>query len=148
MKNHEEEQGKSAGKIIGELSRAANIYFQRQFKKYAIGYAQVRTLLYIAHNEGITQKELAIFFHLDKSSITSQLNILELNGYVKKHISTSDARKLQLCITDKTKEIMAPLKNVFSLWTETLLDGFSENEKSELFNYFEKMQKNANNKIK
>ena len=147
MKTDKEKNPKSAGKLIGGISRAAHIYFQSQFKEYSIGHAQVRTLHYIAQNDGITQMELANYLNLDKSSITSQLNILEGNGYIKKHISKSDARKLQISITNKTNKILEPLKNVFSLWTETLLDGFSEIEKIELFKYLEQMQKNANNKI-
>ena len=44
---------RSAGRLINELSRAAHIYFQSEFKKYSIGHAQIITLLFIARNEGI-----------------------------------------------------------------------------------------------
>ena len=147
MKNYKEEHHQSAGKIIGEISRAAHIYFQNDFKEYSIGHAQVRTLNFIAHNEGITQVQLSDYLKLDKSSITSQLRILENNGYIKRKISHHDARVHQIFITDKTKEILEPLKNIFSTWSNVLLDGLSESEKKNVFLLLEKMRKNAQNKL-
>lgn len=147
MKQFKEEQHQSAGKIIGELSRAANVYFQNKFKEYSIGHAQVRTLHYIALNEGITQIELSDYLKLDKSSITSQLRILEKNGYIKITTSPIDARTHHIFITDKTKEILEPLKKIFYTWTDILLDGINENERKNLFILLEKMQDNAKRKL-
>jgi len=147
MKNYKEEHYQSAGKIIGEISRAAHIYFQNNFKEYSIGHAQVRTLHFIAHNEGITQVQLSDYLKLVKSSITSQLRILENNGYIKRKISHYDARVHQIFITDKTKVILEPLKNIFSTWTDILLDGLSESERKNVFLLLEKMRKNAQNKL-
>ena len=134
----------SAGKIINELSRAGQIYLQHEFSKYNIGYAQVRTLLYLAENKGKTQKELVQYINLDKSSITSQLQILEKNGYITRQTSKLDARNQVVDITDKTKEILPELKKVFASWTNTLLAGFSEKERSNIFKYMEKMRENVN----
>ncbi len=147
MKKKQDNINKSAGRLISELSRAAHIYFQSEFKKYSIGHAQIRTLLFLVRNEGISQLELSKYLNLDKSSITSQLQILERNGYISRHTSENDARMHQLMITDKTREISEPLRMVFSSWTVTLLDGFCESEKTEIFAYLEKMLSNAKNKL-
>lgn len=147
MKKNQEKMNKSAGRLINELSRAAQIYFQGEFKKYSIGHSQIITLLFIARNEGTSQLEISEHLNLDKSSITSQLKILERNGYITRHTSEYDARLHQINITDKTREILEPLKNVFSSWTEILLEGFSARERAEVFNYLEKMRDNAKNKL-
>ena len=146
MKNNDDIKNMSAGRLIGELSRAAHIYFQHEFKNYNIGHAQIRTLIYIAQNEGKTQKELAQYLNLDKSSITSQLQILEKNGYIKREKSKIDARKQVINPTDKTNEILPSMKIVLSRWTETLLEGFDEKERSEIFTYLQKMRDNAKNR--
>ena len=138
---------KSVGRLIGELSRAAHIYFHTEFKKYSIGHAQIHTLLFIARNEGITQIELSKQLNLDKSSITSQLQILESNGFITKHTSEFDARMQQLKITKKTEDILKPLKKVFSSWTEILLEGFTDEERIQIFSYLEKMKSNAKSKL-
>lgn len=147
MENGKDKKQPSAGRLINELSRKAHIYFQHEFKKYSIGHAQIRTLFYITHNEGQTQKQLANYLNLDKSSITSQLQILERNGYISRTTSKMDARMQVISITDKTKEIIVPLQHVLSSWTETLLDGFNETERSDVFNYLERMRNNAKNKL-
>ena len=147
MKKDQEKISKSAGRLINELSRAAHVYFQSEFKKYSIGHAQIVTLLFIARNEGMSQLELSEYLHLDKSSITSQLKILERNGYISRQTSEHDARMHQLNITEKTREILEPMKTVFSSWTETLLGGFSESERKEAFNYLERMRDNVNRKL-
>ncbi len=89
--------------------------------------------------------DVAQYLNLDKSSVTSQLNVLEKNGYIIRHKSERDGRKHQLNITDKTREILDPLKMVFMSWTEILLDGFSESERTEVFNYLFRMRDNAKN---
>lgn len=142
-----EYQPKSSGKLIGELSRAALIYFQNEFKQYNIGHAQVRTLHFISQHEGLTPMELAYALNLDKSSITSQLKILEANGYISRHTSEKDARMQQIFITDKTKNILVPIKSILKEWTETLMIDFSPLERDEIYKYLERMRDNAKNKI-
>ena len=59
MKENQEIFKKSAGRLINELSIAAHIYFQSEFKNYSIGHAQIKTLLFLARNEGISQLEIS-----------------------------------------------------------------------------------------
>ena len=147
MKNKNNIKNASAGRLINEISRAGHICFQHEFKKFNIGHAQIRTLLYIAQNDGKTQKELAEFLNLDKSSITSQLQILEKNGYINREKSKLDARKQVINPTSKTQEIMPSLQQVLLSWTETLLEGFDDNERAKIFKYLQKMRINAQNKL-
>lgn len=147
MENNKFDEHQSAGKIIGEISRAAHIFFQHQFKEYSIGHAQVRTLHFLLHNNGITQVELTEYLKLDKSSVTSQLSNLEKNGYINRTISTKDARIRTIHVTNKTNEIFGSLMSVFSSWTDVLLKNFSEKEKTDVFILLNKMQENAQTKI-
>lgn len=137
----------SAGKLISELSRAAHIYFQSEFKQYSIGHAQLFTLLIISRNEGISQLEISKKLNLDKSSITSQLSILEKNEYILKKVDTKDARGYQIFLTSKSKKILKPIKKVLASWSETLLDGFTEDEKEAVFQYLIRMRDNVKIKI-
>jgi len=147
MKQTKSSKQESAGRLINEISRGSHMYFQHKFKEYNIGHAQVRTLFHIASNEGLTNKQIGELLNLDKSSITSQLQILERNGYIIRTTSKTDARVQVIDITDKTREIMKPIRKVLSSWTETLLDGFNENERADIFNYLERMSNNAKNKL-
>ena len=147
MNNGSEEKSRFAGRMIGELSKAAHKYFQSEFKSLSIGHAQIATIMYVSRHEGVSQFELAKYLHLDKSSITSQIRLMEQNGYIQRTPAENDARVMQISLTDKTKEILPQLKAVFADWTDTLLDGFSEAEQEELFQYLQRMQFNARKKL-
>ncbi len=140
-------KNQSAGKLINELSRAGQVFLQNEFSQYNIGYAQVRTLMFLIHNPDRTQNELVEYGKLDKSSITSQLKILEKNGYVTKQRSESDARKQIVNVTEKTRELLPELKRVFDSWTTCLLSDFTENEREDIFNYLQRMKKNVEGKF-
>lgn len=138
---------KSVGRLIRELANVAHIYFNFKFKDYSIGHAQIGALLFIEQNQNISQQELAELMNLDKSSITSQLNILEKNGYITRKCSLKDARIKELVLTDKAKEIITPLRGIFTSWTDNLLEGFDETERENVFNYLNRMLVNALNKV-
>jgi len=147
MKTENNIQERSAGRIIDELSRAAHVYFHSEFQNHSIGHAQIKTLLHISRNEGLSQLDLSETLRLDKSSVTSQLQILEKNGFIIRQPSKKDGRKHCIMLTNKTHELLEPLKQVFSSWTTTLLKGFNDVEKEELFLYLERMQHNAREKL-
>lgn len=143
MNNNHVRIDKSAVRIINELYRTANIYFQTEFKEYSIGHAQIVTLIVVSKKEGISQLQLSEYLNLDKSSITSQLKILENNGYITRNKSENDARMYQIYITDKTREILDPLKSIFISWTEILLDDFNEQDREKSLFFLEKMLDNV-----
>jgi len=138
---------RSIGKEIGILSRTAHTFFQFQFKDLSIGHSQVMTLHFISRHEGLSQNELVQHFRLDKSSVTSQLNILEKNGYIIRKKDKDDSRGKKIFITEKTSAIKDYLDNKFSSWSKILLEGFDEVEKEKIFILLDKMIINAHKAI-
>lgn len=137
------EKHKSAGKEIGIISRCAHKYFQQRLHHYSIGHAQIRTLHYIIRHNGISQKSLAEHLKLDKSSVTSQIERLEANGYITRSSNTKDSREKQLYITAKTEKIKTELVEIFSGWSDALLEGLSAEEKEQAFQILERIKENA-----
>lgn len=136
-------KNQSVRKRIGALSRATHRFFWQKFKKLSIGHAQAVTLHFICRNNGIGQKELVQHFGMDKSSITSQLKILEKNGYIERKIDANDSRGRKIFTTPKTKAVEPELYEIFSSWSELLLKGFNEDEKEFLFRFLDRMIVNA-----
>jgi DNA-binding MarR family transcriptional regulator len=142
-----EQQNKSIGKKIGFLSRSAHIYLKNEFKNEDIGHSQIMTLHFICKNNGINQNELVTYFNLDKSSIASQLKILEKNNYIIRRKDPKDSRSRNIYITDKTENIIAEISEKFSSWSKILLDGISKEEEEILFNLLDKLKINAEKAI-
>lgn len=141
--SEDENRRRSVGKNIGFLSRAAHRYLKHRFRDYSLGHAQVLTLHFISRNNGLSQQELGLYFNLDKSSVTSQLNILEKNGYIVRKTDEKDCRGRKIFITEKTKAIQPELYQRFSEWSKILLRGFSEKETEMVFSIIGKMMFNA-----
>lgn len=138
---------KSIGKKIGILSRSQQIYFSNNLKKYSIGHSQITTLHYISHHDGLTQYELIKHLQLNKSSVTTQLNNLEKNGYITRKIYKSDKRERKIFITEKTKQIKDSLHEVFTSWSNILTKGFTETERELSYKLLNKMIDNTKNEI-
>ncbi|MBW6480753.1 MAG: MarR family transcriptional regulator [Bacteroidales bacterium] len=138
----------SVGKRIGALSRAAHTFFQYHFRDFSIGHAQVITLNLIIRNNGIGQNELVQHSGMDKSSVTSQLKILEKNGYIIRKIDENDGRGRKIFITKKTEPLEPELLKKFTLWSELLLRGFSNPQREQIFQFLDIMINNANQALK
>ncbi|MFC0875355.1 MarR family winged helix-turn-helix transcriptional regulator [Saccharicrinis sp. FJH2] len=139
----EEQNRKSIGRNIGFLSRSAHRYLKHRFRDYSIGHAQVLTLNFISRNNGLSQNELVTYFNLDKSSVTSQLNILEKNGYIERKPDENDSRGRNIFITEKTEALLPELYARFSEWSKILLDGFSKEETEMVYSLIGKLICNA-----
>ena len=59
MNEQVEDKSRFAGRMIGELSKAAHRYFQSEFKSLSIGHAQIATIMYVSRPEGVSEYELA-----------------------------------------------------------------------------------------
>ena len=148
MKNQNNKNRPSIGRIFGMIHHNAQTYFKHEFKDFPIGHAQIFTLHHLIKENGISQKQLTRYSKLDKGSIASQLHYLEKNGYIIRKPSEEDARVLNIYITKKTEIIEDKLQNIFYKWSSTILDGFSEDEKNNIFEILNKIISNVENKIK
>lgn len=143
MKKTMEISKRSMGKELGILSRATQKFLRHQFKEYDIGHAQLMTLHFICRNDGLSQNELVNYFQLDKSSITSQLNKLEKNGYIIREINSRDSRGRRIYKTEKTKEMEDALHEKFLSWSKVLVNGLSIEDLEFAFNVIDKMKMNS-----
>jgi len=145
MKDHESHR--SAGKEIGIISRCAHRYFQQKLAHYSIGHSQIGTLHYIIRNNGCSQSELVNHLQVDKSSVTSQIERLEANGYITRTSNRADSRSKQLYITGKTESFRNELTTIFSGWSNTLLSGFTDEEQEQVYEFLERIKSNALHEI-
>lgn len=147
MKHTYKHHESSIGRVVGRLSRAAHSYLQYRFGEIGLGRAQGITLHFICRHEGIDQMELLNNVHLDKSSLTSQLKKLEENGYIERKTDPKDRRAKRIVITNKTRIIQDDLHDIFTSWSNILLEGLDENERETAFHLLDKMQTNASTAI-
>lgn len=131
------------GKMIGVLYRQSTTYFQNEFKPFGLGHSQGKVLRYIYLNKKVLPKQIAIYFNLDKGSVTSLIKGLEKNNFVIRESHPTDKRCFYLSLSAKSKKIIPDLNVIFEKWSERLVSNFSEEEKKHSISSLQKMMDNV-----
>ena len=65
-------------------------------------------------------------------SVTSLLNSLEKNGFILRLATKEDGRARQIIVTEKGKQLVDEMEEVFEATEQKLLNGMTKTEKTEL----------------
>ncbi len=101
---------------------------------FGLSNQQARILMYLAkHNirgqKNIKRKDLENFLNLKGSSVTSLMNGLEKNGFLERIQSDNDARRKEISLTPKAKQLVEQMDLIFEATDNQLQEGMSEEEK-------------------
>ncbi|MBP7736389.1 MAG: MarR family transcriptional regulator [Spirochaetes bacterium] len=100
-------------------------------------------ILFILDTKGpLSLMELARFAEKDKSTVSSVITRLEEKGYVAKVKGAEDGRFVKIRLTARAKKIRPVLWGISAAMNERLFRGFSQDEKSKLFELVGKMLNN------
>jgi len=77
-----------------------------QIEHLNLGIADIRCMLIISLNPGITFNELLKSLDIRKQSLNRVLRVLIKDEFISQQINNNDARKKNLLITSKTKSIL------------------------------------------
>ena len=143
----------SIGKHVNALSKFITYYINQRAKKFNLNMTQVEILKELydlkEHNniEGISQNELGDRLHLDKITVTKQLNVLSNEGYVIRKVNEDDNRIKEVYVTEKGHEIKEDIKEVLKNVTEILSRDFSEEENKMIIDLLKRMSENIYQKV-
>ena len=103
----------------------------RCLSSYGLSNQQARILMFLSkHNirgqRNIKRKDLENYLNLKGSSVTSLMNSLEKNGFLERNQSEKDARRTELSLTDKAKELVQQMDLIFEA-TDNQLLGIAHN---------------------
>ncbi len=107
-------------------------------KGYILGF--INTM----HKNGkkVYQKDIEQEFHINKSSATEILQIMENDGYISRIEDSNDKRKKEIVLLDSGKTLMGGLDETINLINEKALENFSEEEKQKLDEFLKKIIEN------
>ena len=136
---------RAGGFLIGKIHRLAHRIFTKKLKEYRINLinpAQGRIMFVLWRNDGISIKELGEKTSLKKSTMTSMLDRLEENGYIKRVPSKEDRRKILIKRTQKDIEMEKKYIEVSQDMTGIYYSGFSDEDKDRFEDYLRRLLKN------
>ena len=130
-------------RFISIISRCSQVYFDRELNPIKIGSGQIRILRVLGIEDGISQEQIRLLFHLDKGTVAKAIKPLIREGYVRREINPEDKRAYRIFLTEKARDIMPALVQTISSWTDILTSGFTPEEKKSIEDLLSRMSENA-----
>ncbi len=113
---------------LRKIDRAIDLHSKKLKKQFGLTGPQLMVLKAIANNTNMQISAIAKDISLSQATVTSILDRLELQGYAKRQRNLLDKRKVNIVLTEKSKEI---LKNDVNLLQEDFYSNFNKLEKWE-----------------
>lgn len=133
----------SISRWISILYRYGQGFISRRVEKYNLGSGHYVFLIALYNNEGISQKQMAEYLKIDKSSTAKAVRQLEKEGYIKREIDNNDKRAYKIYLTEKALDIKSELYRVIQEWEALLLSDLSPQEKEMSLKLLKKMAENV-----
>lgn len=128
---------------IGLIARCATLYRDARLGHLGISGYQASYVTQICRCPGISQDQLAQKLHVNRSSVTRQLALLEENGFITRCRSDSDRRILCVYPTEKMRQALPVVRECFHAWRSSLTEGLNEDEINTLESLLERLVERA-----
>lgn len=115
-------------KNISTIARCATLYRDQHLTEIGLNGYQAPYVPEICSEPGITQEQLAQRLHVNRSSVTRQLMLLEENGFIHRRRSADDRRAVEVYPTKKMEDALPIVRNTFLRWRMALTEGLTEEE--------------------
>ncbi len=101
-----------------------------------------RLIMNLAHEDGLTQLELAHRTHLSTPTISVTAKRLEAQGYVRRVQDDHDMRALRVYLTDRGRELMQASREASIAADNILMQGITPEESRQLLELLGRMRDN------
>ena len=125
---------------ITDIARCAALYRQEELAALELKSCHASYLAAICDCPGITQDQLARRIFINKSNVARQLVILEEDGFEARRPSPGDKRATQVVPTQKAKDALPQIEDMFRRWQSFVAQDLSEEERIVLVAMLEKMK--------
>lgn len=120
------------GKHILQASHQLKNYLDSVFGNTDLNGLQARILNFVENNDwqgvDVYQKDIEAEFKIRRSSVSSVLDTMEKNGYIRRVSVLADARLKKLVLTDKAKETAVSYRSSLTEFEAALESGLTEEE--------------------
>jgi MarR family transcriptional regulator for hemolysin len=98
-----------------KLIDVARLYarrFQRRSRALAFDLLDCRTLLTLAHNQGVKQRRLAELASIDPVTMVRVLDRLQTAGCIRRHPQPGDRRARSIAVTEKGASLLPEISRI------------------------------------
>ena len=117
-------------------------YVYKKMGKIAVYPGQPVIIKTIAENEGISQKDLSDICYKRPATITTMIQKMENQGFIKRVQDEKDKRIIRLYMTEKGMQFHKACKNMSKDLIKRNFKGVTEEELDCVYNVLKKVKKN------
>ncbi|MBE6507823.1 MAG: winged helix-turn-helix transcriptional regulator [Methanobrevibacter sp.] len=100
---------------IHNISKNQMKYLNSKIKDMNLGH-EMRYIMAVYDNQGISQDDLVAIFGQSKASIAKSVKKLEDQGYIERKINQDNRRKYMLNTTSKANELVPKIRQISKDW--------------------------------
>lgn len=130
------------GKKINILAKRIHRKIDKEVSQYGMTAVQGRILGFIFHKsdkKDIFQKDIEEELDIRRSSVTSVLQLMEKNGYIKRVSVTEDARLKKIVMTERGLEVQRKVYDSIVNIEESIRNELSNDEIKTLVNLIDRL---------
>ncbi len=132
----------NGGFLVSQIKQIQNRVFDTLLRKYGIeefNGAQGRILYVLWQKDNLPIIELSRRTGLAKTTLTSMLDRMEKNDFLKRTYDKTDRRQIKITLTEKAKSLSAKYEEVSDLMSGLFYNGFSDTEIVDFEKYLERI---------
>lgn len=119
----------SLGYLVNRLARSFAKALSHQLSQYDVTVAQWAVLVFLWVEDGPTQRQLSRQVAIDDATMARTLDRMERDGLVRRDRNREDRRQINIFLTDRGRELRAPLMPLAARVNATATEGFSDEER-------------------
>lgn len=131
--------------LLFRTFHAQNNVLQPLREELGLGRGQPKMLTYLADHGPSSQGAMANHFDIDPAAVSRMAETLSQNGFLTRTEDEVDRRSKRLELTAKGQKAAEIWKERCASMESRMLDGFSEEEKSELVRLLNRLYLNVRN---
>ena len=130
------------GFLLKDASRLLRRRFEREIHDIPMTSAQLQIIAQLSRNEGIGQAGLAARLDIEPMTLSRHVDRMEIAGLVERRQDPNDRRARQLFTTEKSRELLSPMRAVADEVYDQAQAGLSPEQRAALVEALETIIRN------
>ena len=136
----------NVGTLLSDVARLMRRAFDERARDLGMTRPQWQVLSLLSRHEGINQGGLADRLEVEPITLCRMIDRLQEAGLVERRRDPADRRAWRLFLSDKAYALLDQLRPVSDDMMELVLEGLSEDERSNLVAALDRMRQNLSRK--
>jgi DNA-binding MarR family transcriptional regulator len=134
---------RNLGFLVSDVHRLITTAVDKEMKELGLTRSQLRVLLHLVREDGLTQVRIADDLQLGKVTVGGLLDRLEVKQLVERRPHPTDRRATLVYLTDNADELIQPMQKSGSKLLRQFQQGMSKKEQQQLIDLLLRVKDNT-----